>query len=400
LEKSFSIVSDNIRLVAIGLSDTADILLFIRPFARDSIVISEKEIIIFIFLVMNVVLSELQTVFFTVLDQSDEIPPEEVAESNDRQRKELRNARLANTEKNRKRMRDKARLQTFLVGGVAFPIVLFVLWKNMVSNVESTMMFITVVLMVIYVADSILVNKFEIDLSFYRLNYAQKELVVRASSGFWLVILAYTNLIEGLSRMQKLSFLFSSIYWLIPLCFHIVQLIVQYPVYTMSNREIGGEDRLYDKGTSLLLRSPYTEKLERLFDQSFTAEKLNRYYTDAYEDFTGCVPRSLGVLIYSLLEPHYTEDVKVLLSCLTGLSPYCQSNHHLQNSTLPSCCSVYISKDQHRFECTKNYLYAMIQAKKNSLVSLHLSQVILTISDARVLGKCLASEESKLVEIM
>eukprot|EP00511_Aplanochytrium_stocchinoi_P002917 CAMPEP_0204843886 /NCGR_PEP_ID=MMETSP1346-20131115/48242_1 /ASSEMBLY_ACC=CAM_ASM_000771 /TAXON_ID=215587 /ORGANISM="Aplanochytrium stocchinoi, Strain GSBS06" /LENGTH=984 /DNA_ID=CAMNT_0051983107 /DNA_START=91 /DNA_END=3046 /DNA_ORIENTATION=+ len=248
--------------VGIALSDTADVLLLVQIVIPPKIIVQPKIFIISIFLILNVVLSEFQTLIGTVKQLIDETLREG-------ETLEERNDNLKRTENIRNIMRLKARVQTLLVGNLIIPIVLALSLRKNFSVSESLLVCLPILGFGFAVLNIVTERYFQWRLFASTLNEASRDILVRSLTVIWAIILGVTNIIDSLNRNRRLFiFLFYAVYSLVPLILRIIQEWKTKNVAIMYDRPLGVNVKEKDTKTNMLFRNPIADSLVYYVNQN------------------------------------------------------------------------------------------------------------------------------------
>mmetsp|Transcript_15220 Transcript_15220/g.19595 ORF Transcript_15220/g.19595 Transcript_15220/m.19595 type:complete len:629 (-) Transcript_15220:116-2002(-) len=269
--------------LGIALSDTADILFIARTLGLGTgIVIQPKDILILTFLIMNVVLSEFQTLIATIKElQTEKPPPEEKYNESDEdeeiERKQgIRNNRLNGQARVRMAMRFKARIQTILVGNFVFPVVFAATLRNRVSLVESVVILVPLLGFIFAATNLISENICKHRLFARTLNEASRDVMVRSLTAMWATTLfTFPELTSSLEeRTTSAIFGFYIAYSLVPLLVRLRQEWKRRDIVLMQHRELGTLDRETGKLTPMLFRSANADTLKFYIDTNASYEKI------------------------------------------------------------------------------------------------------------------------------
>ena len=118
--------------LAIVLNDTADVLLIIRVVISGEV--EEKDVLLYLFLLLNVLISELSTLFAILAEET------KAAAGIENEDKEKEEGRLKRAKNMREAMRRKATVQTVVSGLAIIPLVLTSILREELNAAEATLL--------------------------------------------------------------------------------------------------------------------------------------------------------------------------------------------------------------------------------------------------------------------
>mmetsp|Transcript_36824 Transcript_36824/g.46117 ORF Transcript_36824/g.46117 Transcript_36824/m.46117 type:complete len:630 (+) Transcript_36824:324-2213(+) len=368
--------------LGIALSDTADILLIARTLGLGTgIVIQPKDILILTFLIMNVVLSEFQTLIATIKElQTEKPPPEEKYNESDEdeeiERKQgIRNNRLNGQARVRMAMRFKARIQTILVGNFVFPVVFAATLRNRVSLVESVVILVPLLGFIFAATNLISENICKHRLFARTLNEASRDVMVRSLTAMWATTLfTFPELTSSLEeRTTSAIFGFYIAYSLVPLLVRLRQEWKRRDIVLMQHRELGTLDREKGELTPMLCRSANADTLKFYIDTNASYEKIESIIRES------AIPARNNRDIKSL-----QQDVSFLAYTYyeAKLSFYIEDDKEelLRMLVMFLSCILY----ENQSDWTRNSFPNVIEcAKESSVHTFYLGRLRLTVDDMK-----------------
>eukprot|EP00511_Aplanochytrium_stocchinoi_P000313 CAMPEP_0204821934 /NCGR_PEP_ID=MMETSP1346-20131115/132_1 /ASSEMBLY_ACC=CAM_ASM_000771 /TAXON_ID=215587 /ORGANISM="Aplanochytrium stocchinoi, Strain GSBS06" /LENGTH=630 /DNA_ID=CAMNT_0051947903 /DNA_START=409 /DNA_END=2304 /DNA_ORIENTATION=- len=368
--------------LGIALSDTADILFIARTLGLGTgIVIQPKDILILTFLIMNVVLSEFQTLIATIKElQTEKPPPEEKYNESDEdeeiERKQgIRNNRLNGQARVRMAMRFKARIQTILVGNFVFPVVFAATLRNRVSLVESVVILVPLLGFIFAATNLISENICKHRLFARTLNEASRDVMVRSLTAMWATTLfTFPELTSSLEeRTTSAIFGFYIAYSLVPLLVRLRQEWKRRDIVLMQHRELGTLDRETGKLTPMLFRSANADTLKFYIDTNASYEKIESIIRES------AIPARNNRDIKSL-----QQDVSFLAYTYyeAKLSFYIEDDKEelLRMLVMFLSCILY----ENQSDWTRNSFPNVIEcAKESSVHTFYLGRLRLTVDDMK-----------------
>lgn len=192
--------------LAIVLNDTADVLLISRVVATGQV--EAKDVLLYIFLLLNVLISEFSTIFATIAEEK----ATNTSKSGQESATGLRQA-----------MRNKATAQTVLTGMFIIPSILWLgPLRNQIALWEGTLLFsfpLLVFLWIIYLFISKSRRFFEWSLR----GIQTRELIPRTFVGFALTLLAVVDWVENLPfGLQRIVVGSYAMYLLLPIVLRVL----------------------------------------------------------------------------------------------------------------------------------------------------------------------------------
>lgn len=238
--------------VAVVLTDAADVLLLLRIVVLQ--VISAKDILLFVFLVLNVAVTELSTLVAIRAEETTEPP----ANEDNEERKE----RLQKAIKMRRAMRNKSLAQTVVTGTLIIPIMLAIILADFLeSQVEVAFILLPMVSFFFRASES----KMLCGRWFFRtrLNDSWRDLLPRVYVLTCALVLAAYDAALGLSyELQQQVFYAYTIYNLVPFVLRVLEDATQHQVNIITTRLHSEMDRETDTNNSKLFRSALADAID------------------------------------------------------------------------------------------------------------------------------------------
>ena len=246
--------------LAIVLTDSADVLLLLRVVMLQSI--QAKDILLFVFLILNVVVTEFSTLVAIRAEEKAPTPQKEQDEKDDKKRSEMRKARLEKAIKMRNAMRNKSLAQTVVTATVIIPMMLAIILADFLdSKAEVVLIVLPVVSFIFRVSESkVFFGRW---LFPTRLNDAWRDLLPRIYVLTCALVLAANDAALSLSHeMQQIVFYAYAIYNGVPFMLRIVEDWTQHQVNIIATRSYDALDRETDKHNSRLWRSALADAID------------------------------------------------------------------------------------------------------------------------------------------
>ena len=239
--------------LAIVLTDSADVLLLLRVVMLKSI--QAKDILLFVFLVLNVVVTELSTLIAIRAEETTEAPAKENPEE--------RKARLEKAIKMRNAMRNKSLAQTVVTGTLIIPMMLAIILSDFLdSKVEVALILLPVVSFVFRVSESELFRGRWLFKT--RLNDSWRDLLPRIYVLTCALVLAANDAALSLNHeVQQIVFYAYAIYNGVPFMLRVVEDWTQHQVNIIPTRPGGVSDRETDKHRPKVFRSALADYVDR-----------------------------------------------------------------------------------------------------------------------------------------
>mmetsp|Transcript_36829 Transcript_36829/g.46134 ORF Transcript_36829/g.46134 Transcript_36829/m.46134 type:complete len:630 (+) Transcript_36829:324-2213(+) len=368
--------------LGIALSDTADILLIARTLGLGTgIVIQPKDILILTFLIMNVGLSEFQTLIATIRElRTEKPPPEEKLNDTDsyeeiKRKQGTRNNRLNGALRVRMAMRFKARIQTILVGNFVFPVVFAATLRNRISLFESALILVPVLGFIFAAMNLVAENRYNHRLFARTLNEASRDVMVRSLTAIWATMLfSFPGLTSSLEyHRRRAIFGFYIAYSLVPLLVRLRQEWKRRDIVLMQHRELGTLDREKGELTPMLCRSANADTLKFYIDTNASYEKIESIIRES------AIPARNNRDIKSL-----QQDVSFLAYTYyeAKLSFYIEDDKEelLRMLVMFLSCILY----ENQSDWTRNSFPNVIEcAKESSVHTFYLGRLRLTVDDMK-----------------
>ena len=246
--------------IAIVLTDSADVLLLLRAVTLQSI--QAKDVLLFVFLILNVVVTELSTLIAIRAEENAPIPQEELDEKDDEKRRKLLKARLQKAIKMRKSMRNKSLAQTVVTATLIIPMMLAIILADFLdSKAELALILLPVVSFFFRVSESkAFCGPW---LLTARLNDAWRDLLPRLYVLTCAFVLAANDAALSLSHeVQQTVFYAYAIYNAVPFVLRVVEYWTQHQVNIIANRPYNVQDRETDTYKSKLWRSALADAID------------------------------------------------------------------------------------------------------------------------------------------
>mmetsp|Transcript_15222 Transcript_15222/g.19605 ORF Transcript_15222/g.19605 Transcript_15222/m.19605 type:complete len:644 (-) Transcript_15222:116-2047(-) len=402
--------------LGIALSDTADILFIARTLGLGTgIVIQPKDILILTFLIMNVVLSEFQTLIATIKElQTEKPPPEEKYNESDEdeeiERKQgIRNNRLNGQARVRMAMRFKARIQTILVGNFVFPVVFAATLRNRVSLVESVVILVPLLGFIFAATNLISENICKHRLFARTLNEASRDVMVRSLTAMWATTLfTFPELTSSLEeRTTSAIFGFYIAYSLVPLLVRLRQEWKRRDIVLMQHRELGTLDRETGKLTPMLFRSANADTI--LFYMSIKTRLKEK--SEKYDQKVSSLNEKIESIIEKSAVPTENNgDIKILCTDVAFLAyTYYETKLHSTKDDreellrmLVMFLSCIYHENQSDSDWTRENFQSRKCVKKSSVHTFYLRGLDLTTDTPKAvpfLGLFLARENCNIVAL-
>mmetsp|Transcript_36822 Transcript_36822/g.46112 ORF Transcript_36822/g.46112 Transcript_36822/m.46112 type:complete len:646 (+) Transcript_36822:324-2261(+) len=402
--------------LGIALSDTADILLIARTLGLGTgIVIQPKDILILTFLIMNVVLSEFQTLIATIKElQTEKPPPEEKYNESDEdeeiERKQgIRNNRLNGQARVRMAMRFKARIQTILVGNFVFPVVFAATLRNRVSLVESVVILVPLLGFIFAATNLISENICKHRLFARTLNEASRDVMVRSLTAMWATTLfTFPELTSSLEeRTTSAIFGFYIAYSLVPLLVRLRQEWKRRDIVLMQHRELGTLDREKGELTPMLFRSANADTI--LFYMSIKTRLKEK--SEKYDQKVSSLNEKIESIIEKSAVPTENNgDIKILCTDVAFLAyTYYETKLHSTKDDreellrmLVMFLSCIYHENQSDSDWTRENFQSRKCVKKSSVHTFYLRGLDLTTDTPKAvpfLGLFLARENCNIVAL-
>ena len=240
--------------LAVVLTDSSDVLLLLRViFLR---AIEAKDVLLFVFLVLNVAVSELSTLIAIRAEQKTPPPANEKPDD--------RKTRLEKAIRMRTDMRNKALAQTVITGTLVIPAVLTVVLSEFLDSPSGEVVLILLPLV------SFLFRASETEalcgrwLFKTRLNDSWRDLLPRIYVLTCALVLgAYDGALSLEYELQQIVFFAYAIYIGVPFLVRVFEDSQQHQVNIITTRPLGFADRETDKHRSKLRRSALADHIDR-----------------------------------------------------------------------------------------------------------------------------------------
>ena len=245
--------------IAVVLTDSSDVLLLLRVIFLQQI--EAKDTLLFVFLVLNVVVSELSTLIAIRAEETAPTPQTERNERDDKKRREMRKLRLETAIKMRTAMRKKALAQTVVTGTLIIPLVLVVVLSE---SLDSPVEFVFVLLPLVsffFRASEALCGPWLLQT---RLNDSWRDLFPRIYVLTCALVLGAVDAALSLSYdLQQTIFFAYAIYIGVPLLVRVLEDLTQHQVNIITTRPVYAADRETDNHRSKLFRSALADYIDR-----------------------------------------------------------------------------------------------------------------------------------------
>ena len=243
--------------MAVVLTDAADVLLLLQViFLR---VVEVRDILLFVFLVLNAVVSEVSTLIAIRAEEKAKPPANEKLDE--------RKVRLEKAIRMRTAMRNKALAQTVVTGTLVIPVVLGVVLYEFLDSPEDEVMLILLPLL------SFLFRASETEalcgrwLFKKRLNDSWRDLLARIYVLTCALVLgAYDGALSLEYKLQQLVFFAYAIYIGVPFFVRVLEDWTQHHVNFITTRPNRVADRETDKHRPKLFRSALADAIDNSND--------------------------------------------------------------------------------------------------------------------------------------